>query len=347
MCNLSRLLTALAVLSFVVAVVLLVGVANSRPVFDVENSVNTTLFFNLSELGYNQSNVDYINSTVLSYFKFLNTPGSCLLGTGRDVVNIASGVKLCTAIITYECPSIGAIGTYYSVNSNYRTESNFLTNWSGPFGMFNGIVAYWNDSDGSGRIPSEVIFNLTFHEGVVFNNSDNGTGLLTGTNLTVFANDTLVGNPVYIMGSLLLGDGTPVRGKWVDLTITNSTGGFCHMSGMTDAVGNFVVSFTNWTSEVYNVGVFNVSASFVGDDNFAGSVASNSFTILGSEPVPVPPVNNSTGGNSTNGSVLDPTGPGNDSAEPVLVGDDGPVTAVPLLVVLLACIIGFGVFRRN
>ncbi|MDR2545196.1 MAG: hypothetical protein LBD03_06610 [Methanobrevibacter sp.] len=320
MYKLSRLLTILAILA--VIAVSCSSLASCRPVFDVDNTVNTTLFFNLSEMGYNQSNVDYINSTVLSYFKFLDTPGSALLGTGRDILNIATGAKLGTAIITYDCPSIGANGTIYSATRNYKTEASFLTGWNGPFGMFNGIMSYWNDSDGSGRIPTDVLFNLTFHEGVVFNNSDNGTGLVMGTNLTVYGNDTVFGSPVYIRGYLLLADGTPVVDKSVNVTVTNSSGAVWSRVGITDNGGLLWIPFNNYTSELYNVGVFNVSASFVGDDDFAGSVASNSFTIFGDEPV-----NNSTGGNGTNGSVVPvvPVVPG-DGGVPVLVGDDGPVT---------------------
>jgi len=101
--NISVILTILFSLSSVCA---------DRPVFDVIRHHNSTMFFNLTDLGYTQDTIDLVNNSVMDCFQFWNQPGFALIGTGRQVLNIATGAKLGDAILWTESPSTS---TNYSI----------------------------------------------------------------------------------------------------------------------------------------------------------------------------------------------------------------------------------------
>jgi hypothetical protein len=345
MCKLSNLLTALAVLAIVA--ISCSSLASCRPVFDVDNTVNTTLVFNTTELGCNQDTVDLINSSVISYFRFWNSPGSCVLGTGVDILNISNLAKLGTAILTLKTFPMESRINVFSPTSSYRTESYVANTWNTRFNIIS------EDFNGSGTFnASMVVVNLTFHEGVVFNNSDNGTGVIVGTVFNVFANDSVVGGSTDVIGRLTLGDGTPVAGKLVRLIVANSSGGSVSFEAFTDGDGVVMRPFSNISS----AGVFNVTGVFIGDEDFAGSNNSSTFNVVGLDPVP--PIDNGT---DTNGTVIDDGGvPGNGGSGmvdgPVVNSDFGllgdaalPLTSVPLilLVSLLATMAVFVVGYRR
>jgi hypothetical protein len=277
--------------------------------------VNTTLFFNLTELGYTQDTIDLVNRSVMDCFEYWNRSGYALLGTGRDILNIATGVKLGDAILYVDAPSVNTYYIYSVTNNSdfgYRNETSFATSWDN---VFRSMLNYFNSTD---KNSTDWTIYLTFHEGYVFDVSGNGTGTLIKTILNVSAPDINLGDTTNVTATLTMGDGTPVSNKTINLTIEG-----VEYLGVTDEMGVVVVPYNNTSRG----GKYNVTANFEDDDHYYGSNASTTFNV--------------NGGNETNNDTSNGT---NDGSR--LIADGLPLTAVPFIVVLVLAIVG-GVYYRK
>ncbi|MDR1819101.1 MAG: Ig-like domain-containing protein [Methanobrevibacter sp.] len=285
---------------------------SSRPVFDVEHTVNTTLFFNLTELGYTQDTIDLVNRSVMDCFEYWGRNGYALLGTGRNVTSISTGAKLGDSILFCESPSTNSNYTIYSATNNsnfgYRNETSFSNSWLNV--IFPSMLVYFNASTMN---STDWTIYMTFHEGYVFDVSGNGTGTLIKTILNVSAPDINLGDTTNVTATLTMNDGTPVNNKTINLTIEG-----VEYLGVTDEMGVVVVPYNNTS----RVGKYNVTANFEDDDHYYGSNASTTFNV--------------NGGNDNNGT--------NDGSR--LIADGLPLTAVPFIVVLVLTIVG-GVYYRK
>ncbi|MDR2544837.1 MAG: hypothetical protein LBD03_04735 [Methanobrevibacter sp.] len=225
------------------------SVCADRPVFDIIHSVNKTMFFNLTELGYTQDTIDLVNRSVLDCFQYWGQPGFALIGTGRPIVNIATGTKLGDAIFYCDSPSTNSSYSIHSKTNDtrfgYRNETSFSDTWLNFI-----FPAMLYDFNSSTRNSTDWTIYMTFDEGrlsyVPGNDTGSNTVIVTYNNVSV--PDTELGKIVNVSTTLRLDDGTTLTNKRIRININGT-----EIVRLTNEVGEIDYPFIPDKIGLYNV----------------------------------------------------------------------------------------------
>ncbi|GAA5819690.1 MAG: conserved hypothetical protein partial [Methanobrevibacter sp. CfCl-M3] len=226
------------------------------------------MYFDLEDLGYTQDTIDLVNRSVMACFHFWGQPGFALIGTGRSVHSIATGVKLGDSILFCESPSTNSNYTIYSVTTNqffgYRNESSFSNSWNNV--IFPSMLNYFNSSTMN---SSAWTIYMTFDEGRIFyvNGSDTNTVVFTYNNVSAY--DIKFGETVNITSTLKLGDGTLLANKNITFNV----------DGLETNITTNEYGIAEYQYTPTHIGLFNVSTHFAGDEYYYNSSANTSFNV--------------------------------------------------------------------
>ncbi|KZX10355.1 carboxypeptidase regulatory-like domain-containing protein [Methanobrevibacter filiformis] len=304
--------------------------ASNVRVYDVLNS-------KLTFLTYNSSTGTYNNTTGLWNVGTLNANQTATLeieviiannGTIENIANITANELIFNGSNTSANTTIyvGSSNTTLLINPIVDTKVNTSVNINGTLLDGNGLpisgvtvvvtvngVNYNATTDASGNWNISYLVNSTglINVEALFNGNSNYTGAVNSTSFNGLAlNSTLIINPigdtkvnssVSINGTLLDGNGLPIGGVIVVVTVNG-----VNYNVTTDVSGNWNISYF-----VNSAGLINVEALFNGNSNYTGAVNSTSFSgvslnsTLIINPIGDTKVNSSV---SINGTLLDGNG---------------------------------------